>query len=144
MRRNFSLNGRRSIQDTDVSSAWTSEQFDIADTTIVDITEAEQTHTEASNALQIVSQQLGICENDIKRETNDLNDTETQLTDLSNTIADLKADVAATETRFWESMPDTFHGVKPTEAVDQFDSKIKEVETRENERRQCRDATSSA
>ena len=121
--------------DTDVSSAWTSEQFDIADTTIADITEAEQTHTKASNALQIVSQQLEICENDIKRETNDLSDTETQLTDLSNTIADLQADVAATETRFWESMPDTFHGVKPTEAVDQFESKIKEVETLENERR---------
>ena len=121
--------------DTDVSSAWTSEQFDIADTTIADITEAEQTHTEASNALQIVSQQLETCENDIKRETNDLNDTETQLMDLSNTIADLQADVAATETRFWESMPDTFHGLKPKEAVDQFDSKIKEVETCENERR---------
>ena len=121
--------------DTDVSSAWTSEQFDIADTTIADIAEAEQTHTKASNALQIVSQQLETCENDIKRETNDLNDTETQLMDLSNTIADLQADVAATETRFWESMPDTFHGLKPKEAVDQFDSKIKEVETCENERR---------
>ena len=121
--------------DTDVSSVWVSEQFDIADTTIADITEAKQTHTQASNALQMVSQQLEICENDIKRETNDLNDTETQLTDLSNTIADLQADVAATETRFWESMPDTFHGVEPKEAVDQFDSKIKEVETCENERR---------
>ena len=121
--------------DTDVSSAWTSEQFDMADTAITDIAEAEQTHTKASNALQIVSQQLETCKKDIKRETNDLNDTETQLKDLSNTIADLQSDVAATETRFWESMPDTFHGVKPKEAADRFDNKIKAVEAREDERR---------
>ena len=121
--------------DADVSSEWTREQIDMADTAIADIAEAKQTHTQASNALQIVSQQLETCGNDITREMNDLKDTETQLTGLCNTIADLQADIAATETRFWESMPDAFHGVKPKEAVDQFDSKIKEVEACENERR---------
>ena len=55
--------------DADVSSAWTTEQIDMADTAIADITEAEQTHTKASNALQIVSQQLETCKKDIKRET---------------------------------------------------------------------------
>lgn len=119
--------------DTDVSSAWTSEQFDIADTAIADITEAKQTHTQTSNALQIVSQQLETSENNIKRETDDLNDAETQLTGLSNTIADLQADVAATETRFWESMPDSFHGIAPATAVKQFDDKIEEVGKREAE-----------
>ncbi|MDE0688605.1 MAG: AAA family ATPase [Candidatus Poribacteria bacterium] len=120
--------------NADVSSKWASKQFDIADTTIADITEAEQRHTEASNALQIVSQQLKTYENDIKRETNDLNDIETQLKNLSNAIADRQADIAATETRFWESMPDSFHGVDPGAAVKQFNDKIEEVGQHEIER----------
>ena len=119
--------------DADVSSAWVSEQFDIADTVITDITEAKQTYTQADNSLQIVSQQLETCENDITRETNALNDTQTQLEGLNNTIVDLQADIKATETRFWESMPDTFHGVSPKEAVDQFEDKIETVASREAE-----------
>ena len=120
--------------DVGVSSGWVSEQFGIADMTIANITEAEQTHVKASNALQIVSQQLETSENDIKRETHGLSDIETQLTDISSTIADLQTDVTATETRFWESMPDIFHDIAPTAAVKQFDDKIQEVEKREGER----------
>ena len=111
------------FRDVDVSSQWVSEQFDTSDTAIADITKADQTHTQADSALQIVSQQLKTCENDIKRETNALNDTETQLEGLKDTIANLQADIEATKERFWESMPDTFHGVKPKEAVDQFEDK---------------------
>jgi len=119
--------------DTDVSSKWVSEQFDIADTTIGDITAADQAHTQADNSLQIVSQRLETCEKDIKRETNTLNDTEKQLENLNNTIADLQADIKATETRFWESMPETFHGITPKEAADQFEDKIETVASREAE-----------
>ena len=119
--------------DTDVSSAWTSEQFDTADTAIADITEAEQARTQADSGLQIVAQQLEASENDITRETNALNDTETQLEGLNNTISDLHADIQATEKRFWESMPDAFHGVKPKGAVDQFEDNIEVVASRENE-----------
>ena len=120
--------------DTDVSSTWVSEQFDIADMAITAIAKSEQTHTKVSNALQIASQQLEICETDIKRETNALNETETQLEGLNSTIADLQTNIKETEERFWESIPDTFHGVKPTEAVDQFKNKIEAVASREGER----------
>ena len=120
--------------DTDVSSAWVSEQFDIADTAITDIAEAKQTHTQADNSLQIISQQLKTCENDIKSETKTLSETETQLEGLNNTIADLQADIKATEKSFWESMPDSFHGITPAAAVKQFDDKIEEVGKREAER----------
>lgn len=123
--------------DTDVSSVWTSEQSDTADAAIADITKAEQARTQADSTLQIVAQQLETCENDITRETNALNDTETQLEGFNSTIADLQADIKATEERFWESMPETFHGVKPTKAVDQFDRKIKEVTEREDEHRKA-------
>ena len=118
--------------DTDVSSAWTSEQFDTADTAISDITEADQARTQADSELQIVAQQLETCENDITRETNALSETETQLEGLNDTIADLHANIKATEERFWESMPDTFHGTKPKAAVAQFEDKIEVVASREN------------
>ena len=124
-----------SKQDVEACSNWIIEQIENADTAIAALRDAEQARTEALHAYEMVSQQLENSENDIKRETDDLSDTETQLEGLNNTIADLQADIAATETRFWESMPDAFHGVKPKEAVDQFDSKIKEVEACENERR---------
>ena len=123
--------------ETDVSSVWTSQQLDRTDTAIADITKAEQARTQADSALQIVSQQLETCENDITRETNTLNDTETQLEGLNNTIADSQADIKATEKRFWESMPETFHGVTPKEAADQFEDKIESVASREDELRKA-------
>ena len=121
--------------DTDVSSAWVSEQLDIADTAIADITKADQTHTQADSALQMELHQLETCKNDIKRETKALSETEAQLESLNDTIADLQANIKATEARFWESMPDTFHGVTPKEAVNQFEDKVQVVEMREDERR---------
>ena len=119
--------------DTDVSSAWVSEQLDLANTTIADITKADQTRTQADGALQMVSQQLETSEKDIKRETKALRETEAQLEGFNDTIADLQADIKATAERFWESMPDTFHGVTPKKAVNQFEDKIEAVETREDE-----------
>ena len=118
---------------TDVSSKWASEQFDTADTAITDIAETKQAHTQADSALQMVVQQLETCENNIENETNALNDTETQLGVLNDKIADLQADITATEARFWESMPDTFHDVTPKEAVKQFEDKIAAVASRETE-----------
>ena len=110
------------------------EQISAADTAIAAIGEAEQAQTKALHTYEIVSQHLETCENDIKRETNDLNAIETQVADLSNTIAGLQADVAATETRFWESMPESFHGIAPAAAVKQFDDKIEGVGQHEKER----------
>ena len=124
-----------SKQDCKAASNWMVEQIEKADTAIAAIGEAEQAQTEASHIYEMLSQQLETSENNIKRETEDLNNIETQMQNISSAIADLQADIATTETRFWKSMPDTFHGVKPKAAVDQFDHKIKEVETRENERR---------
>lgn len=123
-----------SKQDCKAASNWIAEQIEKADIAIADLGEAKQAQTKASHVYEIASQQLKICENDIKRETNDLNDIETQLKTLSDAIADWQADIAATEARFWESMPDSFHGVDPAAAVKQFDDKIEEVGQREIER----------
>ena len=109
------------------------EQIRAADIAIAALGESEQARTEASHVYEMASQHLQTSENDIKRETNALSDTKTQLEGLNDTIADLQADIKATEERFWESMPDTFHSVKPKEAVDQFEDKIEAVASREAE-----------
>jgi len=123
-----------SKQDVKEFSNWIVEQIEKADTAITALGAAEQAQTEASHIYEMLSQQLENSENSIKRETNDLDAIETQLVDLNNTIADLQADVAATETRFWESMPDSFHSIAPTAAVKQFDDQIEEVGKQETER----------
>ena len=109
------------------------EQITEADIAIAALGEAEQERTKASHAYEMVSQQLKTSEDDLKRETKALSETETQLESLNNTIADLQADIKTAEARFWASMPDTFHGVTPKEAVDQFDDKIETVASRETE-----------
>ena len=121
-------------QDIVITVDWIVEQMDTADTAIAALGEAEQAQTEASHIYEMLSQQLETSENNIKRETEDLNNIETQMENISSAIADLQADVAVNETRFWESMPDSFHGIAPAAAVKQFEDKIGEVGKREGER----------
>ena len=67
---------------------------------------------------------------DITREEESLKGVEEQLQNVNDTIADLQADIASTEERFWDLIPPAFHGVVPDVAVNQFSDKIKEVEDR--------------
>lgn len=120
--------------NTDVSSDLATERINEADTTITDLGEAKQAHTQASFDYQTASQQLESCENNIANERKSLSETETQLENISETVEDLEMDIKSIETRFWELLPDAFHGVTPEEAKDRFESKIKEVEAREGER----------
>ena len=119
--------------DADVSSDWVTEQIEKADTAIAALAEAEQVQTAASHAYELVSQQLENCQNDMKREEKSLNEIKEQLASASNAVADLQADIASTEKRLWEFLPETFHGVAPDVAVDQFSKKIEAVATREDE-----------
>ena len=126
---------QRIYADVGISSEWTTQQIEKADTVIVALTEAEQIHTQVSHAYQTASQQLETCEKDITRETKSLSETKEQLQKVSNTLEDLRKDIAATEESLWKSLPDAFHGTKPKAAVAQFDSKIKDVETFEDKLR---------
>ena len=115
--------------DDDVSADWAAAQIASADTAIVALRDAEQAQTAASHAYNMVAQQLGTCETDIAREEESLNQVEEQLQDAKNTIAGLQADLDSIEERFWEFLPETFHGIAPDVAVNQFDEKIEEVAT---------------
>ena len=124
-------------QVVNISLDWILEQMSAAETVITALGEAEQERTEALHAYEMVSQQLENCENNIANEKKSLRETEEQLQNASDTLEDLKADIKSIETRFWELLPDSFHGVTPKKAVDQFDSKIKEVAAREDELRKA-------
>ncbi len=119
--------------DNAISSDWVVEQIEKADTAIEALGEAEQAQMAASHTYDMVAQQLETCETDMAREKESLNAVEEELQNVSDAVADLQADVASTEERFWEFLPETFHGVSPNEAVAQFENKIKEVEKREVE-----------
>ena len=119
--------------DNGISSGWIADWIAEANTAITDIGNSEQAHTAASFTYQTATQQFENCENDIKREKKSLSDTEEKLRKTSNAVADLQADIASTEERFWDLVPAAFHGVSPQEAKDQFSDKIDEVATRKDE-----------
>ena len=119
--------------DVDVSSDWAVDQVKVADSAIGKLREAKEAQTEASHVLQTISQQFETCQNDIARETELLNETEKELQSVSDLVEDLKADIASIEERFWELMPDIFHGITPDAAVKQFEDKIEKVALREQE-----------
>ena len=113
--------------NTYVSSRWAAEQITNADTAIDSLREAEQAHTDALYASQTAAQHLETCENDIAREKDALQKAKKELQNSTDVLEDLKANMATTEAHFWELVPDTFHGVSPEDAKDQFSDKIEEV-----------------
>lgn len=121
--------------DFTISSNWIVEKIGVVETAIAELRDAEQAQTAASHAYELVSQQLETCETDIVREKEALNQIQKQLQDAEDSVADLQADIASTERRFWEFLPETFHGVAPDVAVDRFSKKIETVATREDELR---------
>ena len=118
----------------DVSSDWVVEQIRDADTTIDSLRGAEQAHTQAESDCKMATQQIETCENNIANQKKSLRETEKQLEDVHNDIEDLEADIKSVETRFWELLPEAFHGATPKEAKDLFEDKIKAVEAREDAR----------
>ena len=119
--------------DTDVSSDWIAGQIAEMDTTIADIVAAEQAYIQAKHACETVTQLLETCKSNIESENQSLNEAKDQLQDVSSAVEGLKVDIASTESRFWELLPKTFHGVAPKEAMKQFSDKIEEVATYQRE-----------
>ncbi len=130
----FLVEWQETFPDVDISTDWTSRRIEEADAAIGNLREAEHAHTQAESDCKMATQQLEICENNIANEKKSLRQTEKQLEDVHNDVEDLEADITSVETRFWELLPDAFHGVTPKEAKDLFEDKIKAVEAREDER----------
>ena len=119
--------------DTEISSEWASQQNQDAETAMDALRKAEASHEQATYDCEIAKQQLANCEQNIADKQVQLANAEGELQTVIDALEDLKADIAATETCFWETMPDAFHGLTLEEAVSQFEKRIEEVEAREDE-----------
>lgn len=120
--------------DTEISSDWASQQNQNAETAIAALREAEASHGRATHDYEIAKQQLANCEQNIADKQAQLANAEQDLQTVTNALEGLESDIAATKTRFWETMPDAFHGLTLEDAVSQFGKRIKVVEAREEER----------
>ena len=118
---------QRFYETVDISSEWVEEKINEADTAIDNLGSARNARNQASNELKVVSEKLTTCERDIARENNLLEDNQQKLQAVTDEIEDLITDIVNSETRFWEVLPDAFHGVGLEDAANQFDDKIKTV-----------------
>ena len=120
-------------ETVDISAEWVEEKINEANTAIDNLGSARNAHNQASNELKVVSEKLTTCERDIARESNLLEDNQQKLHTVTDEIEDLTTDIVNSETRFWESLPDIFHGIGLEDAVNQFADKIEAVAAREQE-----------
>ena len=125
----------KAIYDTaDISSEWIKERIDEANTTIDNLGNARNAYNEASHKLKEISEKLTTYERDIARENNRLEDNQQKLCAVTAEIENLNLDIGNSETRFWEKLPDTFHGIDPEDAANQFGEIIENVTAHERER----------
>ena len=118
-------------ESSDISSAWVKEKIDEAEKAIDDLSSTHGKVTELSASLKLTTQELTTCERDYTRENDLLKDTKQDLEDVTSEIEDLEVSISDTEDRFWETMPNDFHGTTPDEAKQQFEDRIEKVGLRE-------------
>lgn len=121
-------------ETADISSKWVEERINEANTAVDNLSNARNRYNQASNDLTMVSEKLATCERDIARENKLLAGNQKKLRAVTTEIENLNLDIEDSETRFWEKLPDSFHGISIEDAVNQFDDKIEIVAAHEQER----------
>lgn len=130
---------QRFYETAHISSEWVEEKIKEADTAIDNLSMARDAYNQASNALKVVDERRATCDRGISREEDLLRDRQQKLRTITADIEDLTEDIVKCEARFWELMPNVFHGVLPEQAVCQFVDRIKAVEAREKDLRTKQD-----
>ncbi len=116
---------------TDVSSHTVDERIDEIEKAIASLTSTQDKESQLSNSLTLIFQELNTCERDYSRESDALKQKKQNLEDVTSEIEDLKVSISDTEDRFWDTMPNSFHGISPDEATQHFEHTIEEVDSRE-------------
>ena len=119
----------------EIASEWVSQQIQDAETATDALREAQASLIKAENDCKTASLRLANCEQNIRDKRAQLASSEQELHTVTDAIEDLKADIATTETRFWEAMPEAFHSLTLEEAVSQLEERIAAVEAREDKLR---------
>ena len=120
----------------EVSSDWLNQQIRVADTAIEELQEAHDSHTQASHLCQATSQELENFEQNVEREKVVFDDARQNSQEITSAVQDLNAEIAAVKARFWELLPDAFHGIGLEDAVNQFADRIATVAAHERARDQ--------
>lgn len=120
-------------ESSDISSDWVKEKIDEANKAIDDLNSTQEKVAALSTSMTLTTQELNTCETDHKRESALLKQTKQDLEDTTSEIEDLKVSISDTEDRFWESMPNDFHGTTPDDAKQQFEDRIEKVDSHEQQ-----------
>ncbi len=126
-------NWREFYESADISSDWVQEKLTETDSAIENLNTTRETYKNITNKLNSITQELETCERDHERESEQLENTQHRLDRVTDEMEDLKEDIKATEARFWESMPNAFHVVKPNTAVKKFKDRIEKVDSYQSE-----------
>lgn len=116
---------------TDLSSQMVEERIDEIDKAITSLESTREKKTKLSTSLTLISQKLDTCVRDYSRESEALKQTKQDVEDVTSDIEDMKVSIANIEQRFWDTMPNDFHGTTPDEAKQQFEQKIEDVDSRD-------------
>ena len=132
---NLRAQSQELYESAEISSDWVQTRMKEANTFIDSLNAANNAYTDASTALQIISQKLETCDRDLIRENGLLENTQQAYNAIADEIEDLKLDISVTKDKFWDSIPDVFRDISPEEAVKQFGDMIEEVAKRDDDLR---------
>lgn len=118
-------------EGTDISRKWLDDKILAADTAIGNINNSRGAYDTAINELNEVCQKLTICENNHSNQSNLLKDTKLELDELYGEIDDLNTVIASLKTKFWESMPESFHTDSTVQSLSDFSETIDSVDSYE-------------
>ena len=120
---------RRIYPESGPSLEQIDDKIDEAELCIEQLQTAMKAHTQASNDQRFAIQNLNNQVEKIQSVETDLKDCRDQLQRLTDELNLLNEEILGIKTKFWEFLPDDFHGEIPQEALNQFEERIHAVKT---------------
>ena len=121
---------RRIYPELDPSLEHIDDKIDEVELCVEQLQTAMKAHTQASNDQKFAIQSLNNQAEKIQSVETDLKDCQDQLQRLTNELNLLNEEILGIKTKFWDFLPEDFHGEIPQEALNQFEERIHAVKTR--------------
>ena len=126
IRDSVQMNWKETYPQNEISSKWLQQKIEAADESIRRLQEAH----EASKDQKLSADRLKEQEREIQRVKTELDDAESQEQTVNTEVKGLSNEIEALDTDFWEALPDDFREEDQGEALNQFESRIEEVQAR--------------
>ena len=121
---------RRIYPELDPSLEHIDDKIDEAELCVEQLQTAMKAHTQASNDQKFAIQSLNNQAEKIQSVETDLKGCRDQLQRLTDELNLLNEEILGIKTKFWDFLPEDFHGEIPQEALNQFEERIHAVKTR--------------